>query len=49
MVYAMERRELNAIAEQTGRSQSELIREAIDHRTDLPDFEKLRREWDRDV
>jgi len=64
-----ERKALAAIAERTGRSQSELIREAVDgfivryqegnriellrgargmwkERTDLPDFEALRREMD---
>ncbi|CAN5610376.1 hypothetical protein BH24ACT20_BH24ACT20_16020 [soil metagenome] len=64
-----ERRALAAIADRSGRSQSELIREAVDgfiaryqegnrreflrgargmwkDRTDLPDFEALRREFD---
>lgn len=61
---------LAALSETTGKSQSQLIREAVDRlliqfaemkakealkraagmwkeRTDLPDFEALRREWDR--
>jgi Ribbon-helix-helix protein, copG family len=65
-----ERRTLAVIAERTGRTQSELIREAVDgfldrygegnrlellrgargmwkDRDDLPDFEALRREFDR--
>ncbi len=65
-----EREALSSIAGRTGRTQSELIREAVDrfvqehqdkdrkallrrgrglweHREDLPDFEALRREWDR--
>lgn len=64
-----ERKALAAIADRTGRTQSELIREAVDQfvdryqegnrlgllrsaqgmwkeRTDLPDFEALRRELD---
>ena len=64
-----ERRALAAIAGRTGRTQSELIREAVDgfiarykegnrmdllrsargmweERTDLPDFEAIRREFD---
>jgi hypothetical protein len=64
-----ERRALAAIADRTGRTQSELIREAVDNfiaryqegnrsellrsargmwsnRTDLPDFEALRQEFD---
>ena len=64
-----ERRALTAIAGRTGRTQSELIREAVDgfisryqegnrmnllrgargmweERTDLPDFEEIRREFD---
>ena len=64
-----ERRALAAIASRTGRTQSELIREAVDgfisryqegnrlnllrgargmweERTDLPDFEAIRREFD---
>ncbi len=72
-IYLTERQraELAAIAEDLGKKQSELIREAIDlfleresrirradvlretagmwkDRDDLPDFEKLRAEWDRD-
>ena len=65
-----EKRALEALARRTGKSQSELIREAIDamigdpsladrralltagrgiwkDRTDLPDFDELRAEWDR--
>ncbi|MBI3820806.1 MAG: ribbon-helix-helix protein, CopG family [Planctomycetes bacterium] len=65
-----ERRSLGKIASDTGRSQSDLIREAVDRyikefrtsnraallrrakgiwrdRADLPDFQKLRKEWDR--
>ena len=65
-----ERDELAALADATGKKQSELIRQAIDNlleqsadarleaaidavagmwkdRKDLPDFEALRREWDR--
>ena len=65
----VERRALAAIAGRTGRTQSELIREAVDcfisryqegnrldllrgargmweERTDLPDYEALRREFD---
>jgi hypothetical protein len=65
-----ERSALNSIAAQSGKKQSELIREAVDNliasysqirrrkildrvagiwknRDDLPDFEKLRKEWDR--
>ncbi len=65
-----ERDELAALAEATGKKQSELIREAVDEliarcsqerrgeilaraaglwkdRTDLPDFDGLRRQWDR--
>jgi hypothetical protein len=65
-----EKRALEALARRTGKSQSELIRDAIDSmieaptpderhallsaarglwadRTDLPDFEALRRELDR--
>ncbi|MGH8728682.1 MAG: ribbon-helix-helix domain-containing protein [Burkholderiales bacterium] len=61
---------LDALARETGKKQSELIRQAIDeiivkksrarnqktlqraaglwkNRRDLPDFGKLRREWDR--
>jgi hypothetical protein len=64
-----ERRALAAIADRTGRTQSDLIREAVDgfisryqegnrldllrgargmwrERTDLPDFEAMRREFD---
>jgi predicted DNA-binding protein len=50
-----ERRALAAIAGRTGRTQSELIREAVDrfldqygegNRLELPDFEALRREFD---
>ncbi len=67
-----ERRALAAIAGRTGRTQSELIREAVDgfisryqegnrmdllrsargmweERTDLPDFEKIRQEFDERV
>ena len=62
---------LGAMARRTGKKQSDLIRQALDHlvkesskkhreavwakaaglwkdRTDLPDFEQLRRELDRD-
>ena len=65
-----ERQALSSISEQTGRTQSDLIREAVDrfvagyeggdrlsllrkarglwkNRTDLPDFQALRKEWDR--
>lgn len=65
-----ERIELNILSEETGRKQSELIREAVDHllektsdvrrksilkkaagiwknRRDMPDFRKMRVEWDR--
>lgn len=65
-----ERSGLNALGKTTGKSQSELIREAIDQlllqkndlqrqtaieraagmwqdRDDLPDFRKLRADWDR--
>jgi metal-responsive CopG/Arc/MetJ family transcriptional regulator len=61
---------LKSLSSQTGKKQSELIREAVDdfitkfsnsrreaildkvagiwkHRNDLPDFDKLRKEWDR--
>jgi len=69
---AAEREQLQALSHQTGRSQSELIRAAIDlfievnskqsenklasaqaikgiwgDRNDLPDFEKIRKEFDR--
>ncbi len=67
-----ERRALAAIAGRTGRTQSELIREAVDgfisryqegnrmdllrgargmweERTDFPDFEKIRQEFDERV
>jgi metal-responsive CopG/Arc/MetJ family transcriptional regulator len=67
-----ERDELAALAESTGKKQSELIRDAVDQliersskarrhaaleavcgiwkdRTDLPDFEEIRRSWDRDL
>ena len=72
-IYLTERQraELAAIAEDLGKKQSELIREAIDQflerenrlrraevlretagmwkgRDDLPDFERVRSEWDRD-
>ena len=64
----MEKQQLSFLAKKTGKSQSALIREAIDlfiiykknrkkaiqtaagiwkNRTDLPDFEKLRREFGR--
>ena len=65
-----ERSSLKALGQATGKSQSELIRDAIDQlllqennlqretaidraagmwkdREDLPDFQKLRAEWDR--
>ena len=65
-----EKSALNSLSTQSGKSLSELIREAVDHfisrysqskrqyildrtagmwkdRGDLPDFDKLRREWDR--
>jgi len=69
-----ERHFLSAYSRETGRTQSELIREAIDNyiqaqhqqketfahilratkgmwksRKDLPDFDKLRSEWDRNL
>ncbi len=72
-IYLTERQraELRAISKARRKSQSELIREAINllierashsrrefvlreaagiwkDRTDLPDFKKIRREWDRD-
>ncbi len=68
-----ERTQLHKLSRQTGKSQSELIREAIDHfiemnqkqseskladtlavkgmwtdRDDLPDFTKIRKEFDRE-
>jgi predicted DNA-binding protein len=71
-IYLTERQrdELAALAEASGKKQSELIREAVDQlidqagssrrdtvlreaagiwkdRTDLPDFEVLRADWDR--
>ncbi len=71
-ITEIEKKELNLLSEETGKSQSELIREAIDlliqhklekkrdkmialqavkglweDRSDLPDFAKLRREFDR--
>lgn len=64
-----EQRALREIARRTGKSESELIRDAVDNlikmdrspssagmlqargiwrdRKDLPDFGKIRREWDR--
>jgi len=65
-----EKSALNSLSTQSGKSLSELIREAVDHlisrysqgkrqqildrtaglwkdRNDLPDFAKLRKEWDR--
>jgi len=65
-----QRDELSTLAKRSGKKQSELIRDAIDHllhqsghgqreaalreaagmwkgRTDLPDFEATRAEWDR--
>jgi len=65
-----EREALDRLASETGKNQSELIREAVDemiarrslehrrqmlrraagmwkHREDLPDFQALRRQWDR--
>ena len=67
-----EGRSLRAMAQHTGKTQSRLIREAVDlyitsfgteeksetlrkacglwkHRSDLPDFRKLRKEWDKRI
>jgi metal-responsive CopG/Arc/MetJ family transcriptional regulator len=67
-----EKRALGDLSRESGKKQSELIREAVDayiarkqdsyettvleraagmwrDRTDLPDFEKLRDEWERDT